>query len=171
MPSPSAPDAHDTPSRGPLDAFEALGLKPSMDITAAEIREAFLARVSSAAAPWQRAQLNSAKQTLLDAEARANLLHARFGGQPASVDRTLPEGFLMQMLERREAAQHAMDSKDQPAIDAFLAWADAQRQQHLAALRPLLMPGASDAALRAARAQLNAWRYIQRMIQQLTDEA
>lgn len=150
------------------DAFDILGVEPSLDLSAAAVRAAFLARAAQVG-DEQAPALNAAKGVLLDAEQRAGLLLARLGGPSASADRSLPDGFLMAMMQAREDAEAAIASNDAAKIDAFIAWAETQRDGHIARLRPLLIAGASPDALKLARRELNAWRYIERMIQQLTD--
>lgn len=149
------------------DAFDILGLEPSLDLSAAAVRAAFLAKTAQAGDEHAPA-LNAAKGVLLDAEQRAGLLLARLGGPAASSDRSLPDGFLMAMMQAREDAEAAIASQNTAKIESFIAWAETQRDGHIARLRPLLVAGASAEALKLARRELNAWRYIERMIEQLS---
>src|SRR5690242_15612371 len=87
-------------SSGVADAFELLGLEARFDLTAGEVRAAYLARVGGVHPDRGgdesegAAGLNAAKTALSDPESRANLLLARMGGPSKEINRELPEGFL-----------------------------------------------------------------------------
>ena len=109
-------------------------------------------------------------RTLGDPLQRAEALLARLGGAGKENDKSLPDGFLAQMLEVREEVEEA--AGDAAATAKWEAWAQAERSEHearVAALfrRALASNPADTEALRQIRTQLNAWRYIDRMIEQL----
>ena len=120
------------------------------------------------------AELNDARLTLADDERRANALHALLGGPSARDDQSLPDGFLMEIMEVREAMETALSDEGDAGRSRFESWAQDRRVQHLSAittgfetLESLDSETDRSAALRAVRVELNAWRYIERMIEQL----
>lgn len=144
---------------------------------AAGVQRAFLAR-SAELHPDRAegdevlaAELNAARQTLADPERRANALLARLGGPSKEADRSLPDGFLMDMMDLREQAEAA--SSDPGQLEHWLDEADRRRTAHIAttkkAFAAIEAAGGvpASAALRDIRRELNAWRYIERMIEQL----
>jgi len=163
------------------DPFALLGLPRSFDLTRSQIEEAYLTRIGGvhpdvleAGADGQVDQLNLARQTLADPESRANLLLDLLGGPGKGADRSLPDGFLIEMMEAREQMESAAAAKDRPATDRWAAWAESERNTHMQAAVELFahaQSGAADAltlsTLKALRTRLNAWRYIERMLEQL----
>jgi len=181
------------------DAFTALGLPRRFDLSPAEIQHAYVAASvpahpdrAEAGAPASAvelvaARLNAAKRTLEDPERRAVALLALLDGAGAASDRSLPEGFLMTMMELREAAEASAArggagdrTPDVIAMDALLNRAGALRAGHVTRVAglfaSLLGPGGAgvegDQATRRGllsdlRRELNAWRYIERMLDQL----
>jgi molecular chaperone HscB len=164
------------------DAFEVLGLVPRFEIDPGELQAAYLARArlvhpdhagpgdgaGDRPADGAIAALNAARTQLADPERRANLLLARLGGPAPEADRSLPPGFLAGIMEAREELAAAQDRGDAEAVERWLHWAEARRSEHAARVGALLSSSAaSHAVLRDARRELNAWRYIERMIEQL----
>lgn len=172
------------------DAFDQLGLPPRFDLTAAQVRAAYLARAtavhpdhagggaSGAALPGaldgDSARLNHARATLADPEQRAEALLARLGGPAKETDRSLPDGFLMEMMDVREQLDASVSARDSAGVSRWLAWADERRARHVACVGELFfgaMGGGTTQADRsvlvALRRELNAWRYIERMIEQI----
>lgn len=162
------------------DPFETLGLPPKFDIAQADLRAAYLARVSrlhpdALGTDDEAAQINDAKKVLEDPESRARALLARLDPQSdppsdppsdkggAADPSVLPDGFLMEIMEIREAMESASD----PA--RFQELADARRTAHIARVSRLFAAAdpPSDAQLAEIRAELNAWRYTERMIEQI----
>lgn len=155
----------------PTDAFDMLGLEPRFDLNAADLQRAFLA-LSASAHPdraggdeVRAAALNAARQALADPEQRANALLARLGGPAKEADRSLPEGFLAAMMDARERLEDARARGDAGAVDGWLAWAEERRSGHVRAVGALFAACPVDTA--AVRRELNAWRYIERMIEQI----
>lgn len=162
------------------DAFDILGLPPQFALARAEIDRAYRKRVAAmhpdlamgADPEAGAARLNEAREVLLDAERRAAALLARLGG-PGPEDRALPLGFLGRIMERRETIEEALTS-DPGAARQELDRALADRGSYIELLTPMFerAQGSPDPGLLAEiRRQLNAWRYIERLIEQLSPAA
>lgn len=161
--------------------FETLRLPPTFDLDPARIDRAWLTRSASlhpdraegedaSEIARRSALLNRAKETLADPERRADALLETLGGPPASECKDLPDGFLMDIFEVRQAMEEATGSGDPSAKAAFEQLADDRRDAHIARVRELfssLGDPADKGTLREIRVELNAWRYIERMIEQL----
>lgn len=167
------------------DPFHALGIAPSFDLTPAAIERAYLAKAAQAHpdlnqtgetdpdAPTSAAALNKARARLLDAEARAAALLARLGGPGPSDDRSLPDGFLQDMMTTRLEIEEAIASDDRAAVAPWRQWAAEQRKSYIASTAAAFadLSESPDApSLAAIRQSLNAWRYIERLIEQLPAE-
>ncbi len=160
-----------------LDPFQILGLPRTFNIDAAALRRAYLAQSASLHpdlatdpdAPRRMAALNAAKRTLDDPERRANALLELLGGPASNQDRRLPEGFLIEILETREAIEAAAAGGEKER-QRWQAWAAEQRRQAIADIAAMFqsLPSSPAAdALAEIRVRLNAWRYIERLIEQL----
>lgn len=163
------------------DPFGALGLPRRFDLGRDEIERAYLARAAEthpdlvtagdAGAPGDAGDLNRARQDLADPETRASVLLALLGGPGKEQDRGLPPGFLMEMMEVREQMEAAAGAGDRDQIERWERWAEEQRAGHVRAVAELF--AATDASgpdprtLRSIRERLNAWRYIERMLDQM----
>lgn len=162
------------------DPFTLLGLEPSFDLDRDSINRAYRVRAAAAhpdladsdraaTASTDSATLNEARATLADSERRANALLDRLGGPPASDDRSLPDGFLMEMMDVRQRAEEECVSKEGHA--AWEAWAAQRRADAIQAVSEMFSRAMSDGpkspVLAELRQALNAWRYIERMIEQL----
>ncbi|MFO0833289.1 MAG: iron-sulfur cluster co-chaperone HscB C-terminal domain-containing protein [Phycisphaerales bacterium] len=153
------------------DPFAILGLPPRFEVTPAEVERAYLSRVSglhpdtAGAGEDASAALNDAKETLLNSEVRARALLALLEGPGASQDRSLPEGFLAGMMEVREEMASAVDASSRAQ---WRAWAVQRRGEYEREVGALFAAAAGGAAvLTRVRRTLNAWRYIERMIEQI----
>jgi molecular chaperone HscB len=170
----------------PPDAFDALGVPVSFDLSIPQLRAAFLARsaaihpdVAAGDSEADAAALNEAKRTLENPETRAELLLARLGGPRKEQDRSLPPSFLQEMLEVREAIDAAVESRDPGAIAKWEDWAEERRRAHIRAVADLFRaatgspqpsPHPADQPSdirRAIRMELNMWRYVERLIEHL----
>jgi curved DNA-binding protein CbpA len=183
-----------------MDAFDVLGIAAKFELSEDELGRAYLRAVARAhpdvgdtdhdATSFDEAagRINEARAVLRDPEQRAATLLKRLGG-PGPEDRTLPPGFLMEMMEIREEIESAIANATGSAGDLVRShwrqWAGARRAAHIEAvsahfraLQPtgdamVPDPGASGAELsratrlRAIRTELNAWRYAERLIEQL----
>jgi molecular chaperone HscB len=166
------------------DPFTLLGLPRSFDIDPGVLQAAYLRRAAAlhpdrltdplaqTHAQREAAALNDARAALADDEQRANVLLALLGGPAKDQDKSLPEGFLIEMMEVREAMDAALATGDAAERDRLDRWAREHRQAHVENVRAGFAGlGAAPAPgqLAALRRELNAWRYIERMLQQLRD--
>lgn len=159
------------------DPFAVLGQARRFDLTDLQIEGAFLARlggvhpdVAGEGASMDAALLMEARATLADPERRAVALLALLGGPSASEDTSLPDGFLMEMLELREQIEAELDGTDTGAARSrWASFGDERRRGHIARVAALFAGlGPSRAgALASVREELNAWRYTERLIEQL----
>lgn len=163
---------------GVADPFDALGLEPRFDLPDAEIERAYLARIASAHpdrdadSAGRAAGLNIARTILLSAERRANALLTRLGGPGPSADKSLPDGFLMEMMTVRSEIEEAIAEGGDQARREWEAWADQRRAGHVERITPLFARAAEGDkdTLAEIRTELNAWRYVERLIEQLDPE-
>ncbi len=161
--------------------YQILGLLPSFSVTPSDIQRAYLARLSSAhpdisAAPTAEsidpATLNTARDTLLDDEARANLMLDLMDGPPPS-NHSLPDGYLMEMMELRTQIEEELEENPDEARPRWQQWADDRAKETVAEITGLFEavqavdPDEANALKLQIRIQLNAWRYTSRLIEQL----
>ncbi len=155
------------------DPFSALGLEPGFDLSSGSIERAYLTRAAAlhpdasdpaeaAEAGRRMAALNDARKTLKNPESRARALLAVRGlDEPG--DQSLPDGFLEEMLEVRMEIEGAVASGDEGERARWMAWAEERRRGHIDRTRAHFER--TDGP--AVRTELNAWRYIERLIEQL----
>lgn len=171
-------------SGDPTDAspFAALGLPVSFDLRDTDIERAYLTRAARLhpdiarggdagdEAARRMAVVNDARATLRDPERRASAVLAALGGPSASNDNALPDGFLMEIMQTRMAVEEAAESEDPEALAEWVEWAEIERQRAIdevgAMFNALTDPPAND-VLADIRKRLNAWRYIERLVEQL----
>ncbi len=165
------------------DPFELLALEPRFDLSRQQIEGAYLARIAVAHpdhAPatgaadepaLDAATLNDARRALLSDERRASLVLDRLGGPTAAENRDLPEGFLFEIMDTRTQIEEAIESGGEAERAGWQDWADEQRGTYRATMLALFeKAGREDEpaeTLAEARRTLNAWRYIERLIEQL----
>lgn len=157
------------------DPFDILGLSPRWDLSGIDVERAYLRRVATvhpdlgtdAGDADATSQLNLAKAELLNPQRRAEVLLERLGGASAAQDKSLPKGFLAQVMTQREEIEESLASDtDGLQRERWRAAAELRRAAHLARLSELFAAGTIDALL-AIRTELNAMRYTQRLIEQL----
>ena len=166
------------------DPFDTLGLPARFDLDPAGVERAYLSRAAAchpdlagqdpeaaARAARAAAALNDAKAVLLDPESRARALLARRDpGAPA--DRSLPEGFLMDIMQTRLGLEEAIAGGNPADLDPWREWAARERRSAIDRIGGLFAglgePPAAE-GLAEIRRQLNAWRYIERMLEQIPD--
>lgn len=157
--------------------FETLGLPPAYRIGRDQIERAYRERLRTAHpdagggdALADPALLNEARRVLLDDERRASLMLSIVGGPDASACKDLPDGFLMGMMMQRQEIEEAVESGGEAERAEWERWGIEQRRAYRERIADLF-DGLGDPApvesLRAIRVQLNAWRYIERLIEQL----
>jgi molecular chaperone HscB len=168
------------------DPFALLGLERRFDLDPRDVRRAWLSRAAGAHPDAQDARgvgddaeaslaaaaLNRARRTLDDPERRADALLRLLGGPAAEQEKSLPPAFLMEVMEAREAFEEADAQGDTDRIAALRAWAVDERAAMIddVAARFASLPSPPDAsALREIRVCLNAWRYLERMLEQTAD--
>lgn len=165
------------------DPFVRLDLPRTFDLADTQIEQAYLAKASQlhpdrfsdpveqAEAVRESALVNDARRTLLDEETRARTLLRLLGGGETSKEDDLPEGFLMEILEVREEME--ADFGDSERRQHWEQWAREQRRDYLDRVGALFRKASTgegslpDDIAADIRRQLNAWRYIERMIEQL----
>ncbi len=115
------------------------------------------------------AEMHAAADLLRDDLKRADRLIDLWGGPEASSEKGLPDGFLEEMLEVRMDLESSLDSGDELAVRRLEEWAGAEWGARRDAVGSLLDGDrpASENDRRSARLEINRWRYIQRMLEQL----
>jgi curved DNA-binding protein CbpA len=160
------------------EPFAILGIEPAFDLPPGRVEKAYLSRVAQIHPDLARdedaasraAILNEARATLLDPERRAGALLQKLGGPSPEADRSLPASFLAEMLEVREETEAAVATGDQPRIEHWRTWAADRRRAVIAEVSSLFASAGSppvESSLREIRRMLNAWRYVERMLEQL----
>ncbi len=168
------------------DPFEILGIEPTMHLDLEKLNQIYLSKaarchpdlalsLNQAVDPdeltKEAARLNDAHQTLANLESRASALLARLGGDLAKDDKSLPQDLLMEMMEVRQHAQIAQENNDEQELDKWRAWAGAERDEYINKVTRAFDEVQAEPkpdSLREIRQLLNAWRYIERMIDQLS---
>jgi molecular chaperone HscB len=174
------------------DPFDILGVPARFDLESREIERAYLERSVRLHPDLARgdpdaargmAELNRAKRIVADPEKRADALLVRLGGPRREEEKGLPAGFLMEMMEVREAVEGAVGSGDPAQRAKWEAWAEERRREAISEVGGMFTElwgeehrfpkaetggtGPGRDALRDIRVRLNAWRYIERLIEQL----
>ncbi len=173
-----------TPKANP---FALLNLPIRFDLDAVAIERAYLAGLTRAhpdAGGDHRtgdtsthgadaATLNKARKVLLDGEQRANALLEVLGGPAAADCKDLPDGFLMEMMTKRQTIEEEIEAGEDDSRANWERWARSERQHYseqALALFEANTPEGTDEGLTQIRVLLNAWRYIERLIEQLDPE-
>lgn len=158
------------------DPFAILGLEPTFDLDPAEVERSYLSRVASGhpdlggdgpEAGDDTARLNHARRTLLDPEARASALLTHLG-HPAG-DVSLPEGFLLEIMDARMEYEQAAAEGDRHQLEHWQRWARERRHEAIGQVAGLFRRHRATGepeVLGEIKRTLNAWRYIERMIEQ-----
>jgi molecular chaperone HscB len=165
------------------DPFDVLGLPATFDLDRGQVERAYFAQsavlhpdLASGDEEAQRrmAVINHARRVLEDPERRADALLLRLGGPSREQHKALPPAFLMEMMEIREAVEAAGAEADPEARASqrrsWEAWAEAERQKaigEVAGMFRALAEWPSEGQREEIRTRLNAWRYIERLIEQL----
>jgi molecular chaperone HscB len=164
--------------------FDVLGLEPGHDVDAKDLRRRLL-RFSRATHPdffgveapevralaeRNTARLNGAFEVLSDEDARADWLVRHLGGPDENSERSMPQAFLLEVLEWNELLDEAKHSPHDAPPDPRLPALEAElRVKRTAALRTIAglldpLPPAGSTKLRDARRELNAIRYLDRTL-------
>jgi curved DNA-binding protein CbpA len=158
------------------DPFSTLGVAARFDLDPRELQRAYLRRAAETHPDLEgdqgdsaSAELNKARAVLEDPEARANALLQLLGGPSKEDDRSLPEGFLAEVMDVRQEVEESLGAGGGAARERWERWAQERRSAYIEKLKGLLGGAGPPSAgvLRTARRELNAWRYIERLIEQL----
>ncbi|MFI4853843.1 MAG: iron-sulfur cluster co-chaperone HscB C-terminal domain-containing protein [Phycisphaerales bacterium JB065] len=170
---PDSPSSHSDP-------FDLLGIEPDFPVDEARLHQAWLKATAAnhpdraddpEAAHLALSAVNQAYRTLSDPEKAANALLTRLGGPSPDQAKALPAGFLMEMREIRDELEEAKASKDPGKIAKLEDWADEQRGMWIQRVtEQFAAHSEADDRRDAIRESLNAWRYIERLIEQLDPE-
>lgn len=164
-----------------FDPFEMLGLPRRFAVDEQVLRQAFLKAsaehhpdrfvdpIEQAEAVETMSQLTDSYRVLSDPELRARALLARSGLELAEDKDKLPPALLMEVMEVREEMEDAIDSGNQAELDRLRNWANDQRAGYLDKLGQLFDGDLDQAKASAVRLELNALRYMQRMLEQMPD--
>jgi curved DNA-binding protein CbpA len=163
----------------PNDPFDVLGVPARFDIQPKAVEQAYLNRVAhdhpdlvagDAEAISRAAVLNASRLILLDPEKRARSLLDRFGYK--AKNDSLPDGFLFEIMDVRSQLEQAALSQNAEDIEKLERWASAERKGYidkvssLFASLELAADGQGVDIASKLRTTLNAWRYIERMLEQ-----
>lgn len=113
--------------------------------------------------------ITDAYRVLGDPESRARLLLDLSAQNDASDRDALPPDLLMDVMDVREEMESAIDSGNADELDRLRTWASDRREQHLQQLAGLLDGEINSTVAAKARLELNALRYMQRMLEQMPD--
>jgi molecular chaperone HscB len=160
--------------------FDLLGLPACFRIDAAALERAYRALQSDVhpdrhvggtdaekrLALQASARVNEAYRALQDPVARAEyLLHLRGVDVRTETDNALPVAFLTQQLERREDAEEAADSQDEPRLAALV---DAVRAD-AAGLQTEVEAALDAGDLERGRRRVRELRFLTHLIEDLDD--
>eukprot|EP00752_Nemacystus_decipiens_P015967 g14272.t1 len=163
------------------DPFAIFGLERRFAIDEQALRQAFLKAsaeqhpdrfvdpIEQADAVEQMSRLTDSYRVLSDPELRARALLSLSGLELAEDKDKLPPDLLMEVMEVREAMEDAIASSHRAELDRLRDWAKEQRQGYLDKLETLFEGTLDQAKASAVRLELNALRYMQRMLEQLPD--
>src|SRR3954468_4207742 len=124
------------------DLFALLGLERKFDVAAAQVQMAARKKlaalhpdrvtepVAQAQAARESARINQAAAVLADDEQRANHLLLLLGGDPKEPAKSLPDGFLLEMMDVRQEMERALASGDAGERDRLESWAEQERQKY-----------------------------------------
>ncbi|HEX2731235.1 MAG TPA: Fe-S protein assembly co-chaperone HscB [Polyangiaceae bacterium] len=172
-----------------FDPFARLGLEPrfALDVETLDARQRELARtlhpdrhVGAQASERRRVlneamDVNRAYRELKDPVSRAEALLRLRGFEPEATQSTMEPGFLMEMLERREALSEARAKGDLPRVREFAREVNAEfrsLQDRVATAFDALDSGASPAGAATAGqapllALLGRLRYLRRFLEEV----
>jgi Fe-S protein assembly co-chaperone HscB len=168
------------------DPFRAFGIERAHQIDAKLLRKKLLklqrathpdffatqGDVEREAAERATSSLNAAFEILSDELRRADWLVSAQGGPSRDDERQMPQAFLMEVMEWNEVLEEARDGSagDPSALGKLTSDLEAARTEELAGLELDLtpLPPAGDERLRTVRRRLNALRYIDRALGEIT---
>jgi|GEM_PF-1761643 len=164
------------------DPFKAMGIAPRFALDEQDLRKRFLAAsaqmhpdrfpdpLEQAEAVEQMSQLTDAYRVLCDPESRARAMIELSGLESVGDKDKLPPDLLMEVMEVREELESAIENNSRGELDRLRQWASDQRAHYLAQLGRILDSGPLDPSKASqARLELNALRYMQRMLEQMPE--
>jgi molecular chaperone HscB len=179
------------PDAAVADHFTLLDLPRRFDLDNAEIHRKFLALSRHAHPDFHAddtpevqqlhlqvsAALNQAYRTLKDPAARAAYLLTLFGGRSSAEDKSVPDGFLGQMMMMQEELADALSDGDKSEIRRI---ADVLQTQHDGLIRKIGVlfeqyqesvscKAVVDGLLGELRQQLNAVSYAKKLLSQASN--
>ncbi len=157
------------------DAFDLLSQPAVFDLDPAALEAAYLRAAAAthpdrfddpleqADAADRAAAVTTAHAQLKDPEKRARVLLGRLG-VTTDAGGSPPPALLMEVMEVREELESALQEQDDAEVTRLRGWAETRRTGHLDKLSTLFAaePVDTDTVI----AQLNALRYMQRMLDQ-----
>lgn len=164
-----------------LSHFELLGLPPSFELDADDLRRRFIQisrkvhpdRLSVADSTAQTAglrvsaQLNAAYEILADPLRRAEYLLELSGGSSSAADKSVPQDVLMKSLTQREELEDARAAGDESVVAALRARVAREYEQYCERIFALARQLPGDEALRKSlRLELNTVKYYTRFREQ-----
>lgn len=162
----------------PVNHFQRLGLTPAFELEPAQLEQRYLEfcralhpdhtgsdPAAQQAATQATSRLNEAYQVLRDPARRADYLLMLHGGMAAEQDRSLPEGFLQLILEMREEIEAARERGDSAQAQSLLRQVDEQKEEFLCEVRRGFAEPPTAPGLRDLRRNLNALRYLERILE------
>lgn len=162
-----------------FDPFAILGVPQQFAVDEQALRQAFLKAsaqqhpdrfvdpIEQAEAVEQMSELTDAHRVLRDPELRARALLRLSGLElPADKDK-LPPALLMEVMDVREELEDAIESNNALELDRLRVWANDQRDAYLGKLDALFRAELDAGKAKAVRVELNALRYMQRMLEQM----
>ncbi len=166
--------------------FEIFGLPAGYDVDTAALHRQYLS-LSRGVHPDSRedrsesvrrqalslsAELNRAYETLRDPVARAEYLLTLAGGPSPAEDKSVPARLLGEVMTLREEIEDAAAGKNADALRALGETIAARRQAALDEIAGLCRgAGRDEAALRQWRKQLNAVKYWNNLLEQVSAPA
>ena len=177
------------PTSAAISPFAVFGLPPSWVVVSDDLERRLLkySRLMHpdffvTAAPEQRelaesgsAELNSAHEVLSDPLARGEWLVRHLGGPSEAEERQMPQAFLVEVLDWNEtledAAGAAAGSPEWQALEELEGTLRARREGLFETIRGLLQPLPAEGAeaLVEVRRSLNAARYVDKSLAELTN--
>ena len=175
VPSELVDEATGAPRRDALslDDFAILGLPRTMNLTAADVRDAFFRRAPfvhpdryaarepavRALADALHARMSDAQTKLADDYGRAEKLLAIWGGTAPAADRRTPPAFLMAVMELQERLQGTGEQRE-----TAKAKIDRLAETLTGSLKELLAgPGPTAEQLSRAREELDKLSYLRKI--------
>ena len=164
------------------DPFALFGLEPAFAVDAEPLRKRLLrfsrmthpdfyaGRPEEALAEANTALLNRAYELLVDDVRRADWMVTAAGGPSESDERSMPQVFLMEVLEWNETLEEARSSADVDLTSLERELRE-KRAEELSAIESKLSPIPADEAPEwtEVRRHLNAVRYLDRALSQIAE--